>query len=244
MINNNFKIVIPVYNAEKYIEHCLTTALEQSYRNFEIIVINDASTDKTGEIIDAIQKDFNFEVIHNKVNVTALPNLITGIKKICKNDNDIILTLDGDDSLFHVDVLKYLNEEIYQDPFIWLTYGQYVETISHNIGCTHQIPDTRTYRRSGIWCTSHLRTFKYHLWKRIKDEDFRDKNGNYYRSAYDNAITFPMVEMAGNKRCKFISEILYLYNIENPLNDHKVDVSLQINSAYEIRQKPCYQEIL
>ena len=45
--NNNLKIsvIIPVYNSEKYIEKCLDSILNQSYKNFEIIVINDGSKD-------------------------------------------------------------------------------------------------------------------------------------------------------------------------------------------------------
>ena len=48
---NKFSIIIPCYNAEKYIERCLKSIIKQTYRNFEIIIINDGSTDKSLDII-------------------------------------------------------------------------------------------------------------------------------------------------------------------------------------------------
>ena len=41
-------IIIPVYNNEQYIEKCIQSVLNQTFENFEVIVINDGSTDKSG----------------------------------------------------------------------------------------------------------------------------------------------------------------------------------------------------
>lgn len=48
-------IIIPVYNAEKYIKECICPVLKQSYKNLEIIIINDGSTDKSFEIVQSFQ---------------------------------------------------------------------------------------------------------------------------------------------------------------------------------------------
>ena len=43
-------VIVPVYNAEKYLQKCLDSILEQTYQNLEIIIINDGSTDNSGQI--------------------------------------------------------------------------------------------------------------------------------------------------------------------------------------------------
>ena len=96
--------------------------------------------------------------------------------------------------------------------------------------------------RDSEWCSSHLRTFKHHLWSRIKKEDLLDNNGDFYRMAWDLAFMFPMLEMAGD-RAKYINDILYIYNLGNPLNDHKVDGKLQQNLELEIRRKEKYNKV-
>lgn len=60
-------VIIPVYNVEKYIEKCLNSVMNQTYRDLEILVIDDGSTDQSGIICDTIaQKDGRIRVIHQR----------------------------------------------------------------------------------------------------------------------------------------------------------------------------------
>lgn len=64
---NVVSIIIPVYNAEANLHDCLTSVLNQSYRNIEVILINDGSTDLSGEICDDYAKtDSRLKVIHQE----------------------------------------------------------------------------------------------------------------------------------------------------------------------------------
>lgn len=59
-------IIMPAYNVEKYIARSLESILKQTYQNFEIIIVNDESSDRTGEIIDEfVRKDSRIKVVHN-----------------------------------------------------------------------------------------------------------------------------------------------------------------------------------
>lgn len=60
-------IIVPVYNVEKYLNKCIESIINQTYRNIEIILVDDGSPDKCPEICDSyVQKDGRIKVIHKK----------------------------------------------------------------------------------------------------------------------------------------------------------------------------------
>ena len=245
-MSNHFKIIVPFYNVEEWIKVCIRSVKSQSYKNFQCILIDDISTDSSAEIAEKeIAGDDRFVLVRNIQKSYALKNIYDAIELSGPEEEDIVVTLDGDDWLANKDVLKKLNNTYTQDK-CWLTYGSYAEYPSGSRGkFAKQIPEhvekNGTYR-SSEWCSSHLRTFKYHLWSKIEKKDLLGNDGNFYRMAWDLAFMFPMLEMAGDKS-KYIKDILYIYNLGNPLNDHKVDNHLQQSLEFEIRNKNKYLKI-
>ena len=69
----------------------------------------------------------------------------------------------------------------------------------------------------------------------------RDDEGNYWQWSGDLCFMYPMLEMAGEKHYRFMPEINYVYNGENPINEHKLDLSMVTNHAEQIRAKEPYQ---
>jgi glycosyltransferase involved in cell wall biosynthesis len=245
-MDNHFKIIIPLYNVEKWIKVCLMSVKKQNYKNFECIVVDDISTDNSVKIIKQIIKDDDrFRLVVNKEKKYALKNIYEAILLSEPKDEDIIVTLDGDDWLAGKDVLSTLNQ-VYNEKGCWLTYGSYAEYPSKSRGkFAKRIPNPviqQNQFREYEWCSSHLRTFKHHLWKQIKKEDLLDTNGQFYRMTWDLAFMFPMLEMSGNKS-EYIDKILYVYNLGNPLNDHKVDNGYQIILERQIRGKEKYKRL-
>ena len=236
-----------MYNVEKWIKICIRSVRAQSYKNFQCIILDDLSADKSVEIIrKEIAGDDRFKLIVNDTKAYALKNIYDGIEFSKPNKEDVIVTLDGDDWLASRDVLKILNDK-YTKSNCWLTYGSYAEYPGNRRGkFSKQLPmaviNNSSYRETE-WCTSHMRTFKYHLWSKIEKEDLLGEEGRFFRMSWDLAFMFPMLEMAGHK-AKFISDILYVYNLGNPLNDHKVDNALQIKLEKQIRSKNRYSRIL
>lgn len=246
-MQNNFKIIIPIYNSEKWAKKCIDSVKMQKYTNYEVIIVNDCSTDKTSEIIKQEIKGFNkFHFIDNTIKSCALENTVKGIRYICKNDEDIIVILDGDDWLVSDDVLSHMNQVYKED--IWITWGQF-KLLSDNKICKHkgenwagEIKGKFHRRWMKRYLFSHLRTYKYFLFKAIKDEDLRDENGNYYTTSGDVVIALPLVEMAGEKHRKSVDKLMYVYNNMSDLNDMKVCKNKQKDIYEEMKNKPVYEE--
>jgi len=244
----HYKIIVPFYNVEKWIKVCIRSIQLQKYKNFQCILVDDASSDNTVSVIKgAIANDDRFLLIENKENVGALENIWNGIIASKPNDEDVIVNLDGDDWFSGPNVLCRLNEEYATDD-CWMTYGSHVTHPGNKRSqfCRRPVPDNivegNLYRKSP-WMTSALRTFKYRLWKNIKEEDLRDKNGKFYTAAWDLAYMFPMLEMSGH-RAKFIKDIVYVYNLHDN-NDHVVPEKRKKQLSYEqeIRNKPTYSRL-
>lgn len=106
-------VVMPVYNAEKFIYDALISILNQTYKNLDIIIIDDCSSDSSIEIINKI-KDSRVRLIHNKVNLGVAGSLNKGFELAC---GKYIARMDSDDiaELTRIEMqVNYLekNEEV------------------------------------------------------------------------------------------------------------------------------------
>lgn len=89
-------IVIPVYNVEKYLEDCVNSVISQTYRDLQIILVDDGSTDSSGDICDVFaEKDERIQVIHKKNGgLSEARNVGTAV-----SDGAFVFYLDSDDYL-------------------------------------------------------------------------------------------------------------------------------------------------
>ena len=62
---NKISVIVPVFNVENYLEKCVKSIIEQTYKNLEVILVDDGSTDKSGFLCDELKKqDYRIKVIH------------------------------------------------------------------------------------------------------------------------------------------------------------------------------------
>ena len=240
-----FKFIIPFYNCEKWISKTIESLKRQRYENFDCILIDDMSTDSSVDVVKRnIEGDARFSLLQNDDKKYALANIVHGIEKSNCDDDDVIVLLDGDDWLASTRTLTKICDVYTGDTL--MTYGSYVISPEGLRGPEpSQYPErvikNNSYRKDQ-WRASHLRTFKYKLWKHVKHEDLKDTSGNYYEMTYDQAVMLPMLEMA-QERAKFIPEVLYVYNKQNPLNVDKIKAKKQFELAQKIRGKQSYERI-
>ena len=240
-----FVIIIPSYNNARWCVKNINSALNQNYENYRIIFIDDNSNDQTFEkvsqVVSSSPKASKVTLIKNQNRLGALENIYNAVLTCA--DDEIVLTLDGDDWLAHNGVLTKL-QTIYAPEHVWITYGQYKSFPGGIVGVSKPYPqkiiDANAFRQHG-WGASHLRTFYAWLFKKIKKEDLLFE-GKFLQMTWDFAMMFPMLEMAGN-HSYFISDVLYIYNLENPLNDHKVNLALQQKLSHYILTSPKYEQL-
>lgn len=235
---NRFKVVVPSFNSADYIAKTLQSIEMQTDQQFDVCVIDDGSTvEKQREIISDFCNRNHWKTLFYEKNQGAMHGLVHAIPFLACQDDDVIIVIDGDDWLAHENVFKKLRQ-VYTENDVYLTWGQceiypsgkspiyYAQPISD------MILEQKLFRKIPFvfW---HPGTFKYYLWKHIKDSDLRDVDGNYLRLLKDKATLYPMLEMAGKKIC-YIEEVLYIYNKENPLNDYDNTLAGEFNRVDEL----------
>lgn len=110
-----FSIIIPAYNVEEYIENTLQSVFNQTFKNYEIIIIDDCSTDSTVKVIEKLIKqnsNIKITLLKNKINLKQGASRNKGIEF---STGEYILFLDSDDSLFDDNVLSNLNDIIFKN---------------------------------------------------------------------------------------------------------------------------------
>lgn len=121
-------IIIPFYNSEKYIENCLYSVINQSYTNLEIILINDGSTDNSGNICKRI-KDNRIKYI-DKINEGVSKSRNLGIKL---SSGEYLCFIDSDDYIEKDYIQQFINH-IKNDINIYI---QGMNIIKNGIKCVH-----------------------------------------------------------------------------------------------------------
>lgn len=108
MENIKYSVLIPVYNVEIYLRKCIESVLQQTYQNFEVILIDDGSTDLSGEICNEFaKKDSRIKYFSQENNGL----IITRRKALSKSTGDFYLFLDSDD-YWEKNLLETVNKVI------------------------------------------------------------------------------------------------------------------------------------
>ena len=72
-----FSIILPIYNVEKYLSECIESILKQTFTDYEVILVDDGSTDQSGAICDEYAaKNPQFQVIHKSNGGSAEVNIV------------------------------------------------------------------------------------------------------------------------------------------------------------------------
>ena len=191
----------------------------------------------------AYATDARLRVIRNDTRKYQGENILIGTTM--SKPLSIIATLDGDDWFPHNDVLSRVNAE-YNKGDVWMTYGTYMEYPYRDVSMYYsaypkEVVKSASYREHG-WLASHLRTHRRELFLKIKIDDLKDEDGEFYKAAPDLGFQFPMLEMA-SERARHIPDVLYVYNVSNPNNECKTMQSTIDRIEMRLRSAKRYERL-
>ena len=124
----SISVVIPLYNKENHIINTINSVLNQSYKNFELIVVNDGSTDNSLEIANKCLTNFENKKIINQKNRGLSGARNTGVYK---SEGELVAFLDADDT-WHPDFLKHIYDLYINFPEASLYGTNYLEKYDEN----------------------------------------------------------------------------------------------------------------
>ena len=114
-LDMTFSVIIPVYNVEQYLGRCVDSVIKQTYQDFEIILIDDGSTDNSGALCEKYAAmDSRIRAYHQKnAGLSAARNA-----GIAKSNGEYILFLDSDDYWLNDEALSHIYEQVVRKPDI------------------------------------------------------------------------------------------------------------------------------
>lgn len=134
-------VLIPVYNAEPYLAQTIQSVIDQHYQDWEIVILDDCSTDRSYEIALAFaQKDKRIRAVQNEQNLGMMLNWNRGID-LCRNE--FFVKLDADD-LWHPHILKEAVAIMDQMPAVGLIFTNLIQIDEQGdriVGGDSQMPD-------------------------------------------------------------------------------------------------------
>lgn len=200
-----FSIIVPIYNSEKYLKNCIDSILNQTYGDFELLMIDDGSTDMSSKICDEYEKkDDRIRVVHKKNGgVSTARN--NGLNVA---EGEYLIFVDSDDSIEKY-MLERINEKIIENDADFIICGKFKEEQEINL--------EKIINNTDI--------------ENLKDMIINEKINSTWGKAYkrkimqmirfDTSITigedllFNIEYMKKTKRIYMLNKKLYNYNTEN-----------------------------
>lgn len=213
-------IIVPVYNTEKKLSHCIDSILKQTFTDFELLLIDDGSTDRSGEICDVYaDKDNRIHIFHkNNGGVSSARNW--GLNKAC---GEWITFVDSDDWIG----TNFLSE-------LLTGYGDLIVGGKTNTGYRNDIKiyKSKIYQKE---CIGECLTAT------LSDDIFRAPWGKLFKKEIinNNNLRFD-IHMKIGEDTAFVQSYLYHCNVIQFINSSSYFYYCQYSSKYKLSSEEFY----
>ena len=226
-------IIVPVYNVENELERCVDSLINQTYKNLEIILVDDGSTDNSPALCD------KYKNIDNRIKVIHKENGGLSDARNCGINNstgDFLLFVDSDDYILADSCEKFINQ-VEDDVDIVvgeakLTYPNKVEYQRHTALEENKKYSSKEYIISSINNNEFYSPICFNLYRRsyILNNNLFFKKGIYHE---DTEILLRMYLNVNKIKCLRYEFYQYIIR-ENSINGNKKDYTKNINDSFNI----------
>lgn len=207
MENIKISVIIPVYNVEKYIGQCLDSIVNQTYKNLEIIIVNDGSNDNSLEIINRYsQNDRRIKIINLENKGVSFARNI-GIKN---SEGNYISFVDSDDYL-NLNTYEKLAENLDGEDLIIFNYGRFENSTGEIIKEKYvsddemqELPEEKRYLYSKI---------NHSCWNKLYKTEYLKRNKfKFFEILYED-VFFNLEVIYSTNNIKILNESFYNYRV-------------------------------
>ncbi len=196
----DFAIVMRNYNKAPYLAEAIECIQKQTLQNFQLIIVDDASTDESLEVIKPYLSDPRIELVRHQQNRGVCPTAVTGIQQV---NAPYFCIFDSDDSL-KPETLETMFREHQKRPECGFIYSQFIicdeQLKPETLGYCRRVPEGQTNLEND--CVSALRTFKFRDYLRTEGHDCS------LDAAEDKDIIYKMEEVT---KLHFVDQPFYYY---------------------------------
>jgi FkbM family methyltransferase len=220
------KIIVTTFNNENWVQTNIESILEQGYKNYDVLYVDDASSDTTKELVKYLVEDNKkFNLIFHDKNMSKSYSFTEYVKSFVL-DNEVLVFIDGDDWIPYNDTFQKI-VEYYIKNKVWVAYSKMVcypslsESPSHGKDHPENIHKYNLYRQYP-YTASHIKTMKGFLFKNINKQDLI-YNNEWIRFGDDVAIMCSAMEQSPKEKIGVMDFVGYVYNEskENSERNHQ-----------------------
>lgn len=232
-------VIVPVFNVEGYLPRCLESIVSQTYKDLEIILVDDGSTDNSGSICDEYSdKDIRIRVIHQKN--SGLPEARNSGLKVAKGD--YIIMPDGDDAL-HPQMIEILYDLINSGDYDFsMCYGEKIynvdkikERVRRPISASKDVELSRDSAIMNLWVLSQFQLQYGVVWNKLYKRDLIEAIGYFVNTAAQDLEFNNRVFMYTSKVVLTTEQLYYYVQRETSIIHQKNSLRyLNVLNTYDL----------
>lgn len=211
-------IIIPIYNIKDYLEICIESILNQIHDNFEILLVNDGSTDGSELICKKYEQEYDEIYVINKLNGGLSDARNTGLLNA---KGKYILFLDGDDFLQEnilVDLTKFTLSKDNPDIVIY-DYAKFFQSKNEYNSVDRNIISEIIGKKNGVNVLKYLlkneKSFNWFAWQCLYKKDMLMQNNLFFEKGrlYEDVLWLPNV-LCKAQSVEYFNKTVYIYRLE------------------------------